>query len=132
MNLGKEYTSSLYYQLFYSFFVVAVGLFVFKIKIAGEAWKCFKIVQLTNLNIQLSTNIVSIFDIKMEVNFLCHYFLVDSLILNLIIAFQEVFALSTKISKAKKLSSTEIKCKKVLNHFAIYIDRYVKSLCGIP
>ena len=40
--------------------------------------------------------------------FLCHYFLVDSLILNLIIAIQEIFASSTKVSKAKMLKSKDI------------------------
>ena len=40
--------------------------------------------------------------------FLSHYFLVDSLILNLIIAIQEIFASSTKVSKAKMLKSKDI------------------------
>ena len=40
--------------------------------------------------------------------FLCHYFLVDSLILNLIIAIQEIFVSSRKILKAKILKSRDI------------------------
>ena len=39
---------------------------------------------------------------------MCHYFLVDSLILNLIIAIQEIFVSSRKILKAKILKSRDI------------------------